>query len=112
MSIVDEKGSIRPSSPEEEVCLSQGPHWSWACLTSGLPTASLCPHPRLPLQGGGSTEVGLAFPRILRPAQDWGPKHKGLIRETDVNAFQTLEAEGQGFQASEGRWGEERPSPR
>lgn len=56
--------------------------------------------------------MGLAFTRNFYSAWGWGPEHKELIQETDVNSFQALEAEGQNFQAKEGRQREEGQSPR
>lgn len=75
------------------------------------PPASLCPHQEFLCRVGDLLRLGWPSPGIY-PAQGWGPEHKGLIQETDVNSFQGLEAEGQSFQANEGRWREERQSPR
>lgn len=99
--------------PEKAVHLSPGGP-AGAGLVSPqyiLPPASLCPHPGFSA-GWGIGLDWLAFTTHLHSAQGWGSEHKGLIQETDVNFFQAPEAEGQSFQAKEGRWREENQSPR
>lgn len=106
MSMTRGKGLIIP--PERAVCLSPGGQ-AGVGLISPQPASA---HTQVSLQGWGPASIELAFTKNLYSAQGWGLEHKGLIQETDVNFFQAPEAEGQSFQASEGRWWEERQSPR
>lgn len=108
MSILYKKGSMGPDSPRGDSAHS-GAMLELGLPPSASPPASLCPHPGFLYREGDLLKLGWPSPGI---AQGWRPEHKGLIQETDVNFFQGLEAEGQSFQANEGRWREERQSPR
>lgn len=111
MSILCEKRSIGPNSPQRRQRKLRGHAGTGPVSPLHLPPASLCPHREFLCRVGDLLRLGWPSPGIY-PAQGWGPEHKGLIQETDVNSFQGLEAEGQSFQANEGRWREERQSPR
>lgn len=111
MSILCEKRWIGPNFPQRRQRKLRGHAGTGPVSPLHLPPASLCPHREFLCRVGDLLRLGWPSPGIY-PAQGWGPEHKGLIQETDVNSFQGLEAEGQSFQANEGRWREERQSPR